>query len=396
MADASEDVLVHQDAEPADPEDEMVDFRYLRTQKIPSRGMKDFEPHGTNLQENTLETSRHAMLVALDQTRFHNRDVERAVFDPETGGAWAVKSGGKFSATVGRARKVAGAEKGAAGRLWLLPEEALWLVDRGSLDVRWPAVDGEDEDDGLPMSVQGAYAAFIDGDSLTLNEYTVFSYLKRAGYIVLRAEDNLHNVPRSIEMAVDRTASSAFWSVVGAIWNVKRTEGHLPTQAVQGPLVRPGIYRTYDDIFNRLSLITSHDPRDQGSRPTKTRSDSTLKVTYHVYRTIGTYKKTDPGPPDFYVCVMDARHSTVPTEPELHDLLAQTPYHPHKEGTNMYKKLKEGYRNVLLAVVDQGITSFLNLADAAFGNEMLRDRPKQQNKGPFKGSYRPKHSRHRR
>ena len=49
MADASEDTL-HNQTDDVDPTDEVVDFRFLTAQKLPSRGIKDFEPHGTKLQ----------------------------------------------------------------------------------------------------------------------------------------------------------------------------------------------------------------------------------------------------------------------------------------------------------------------------------------------------------
>lgn len=37
----------------------------------------------------------------------------------------------------------------------------------------------------------------------------------------------------------------------------------------------------------------------------------------------------------------------------------------------LYMRLRHGYRNVVLAVVDQGVTSFLRVADCAFGKEKL-------------------------
>lgn len=37
----------------------------------------------------------------------------------------------------------------------------------------------------------------------------------------------------------------------------------------------------------------------------------------------------------------------------------------------LYMRLRHGYRNVILAVVDQGVTSFLRVADAAFGKERI-------------------------
>jgi len=96
-----------------------------------------------------------------------------------------------------------------------------------------------------------------------------------------------------------------------------------------------------------------------------------LDVTFHVYKAQTAYRKTDPGPPDFYVSVLDARQSVVPSELQLHSLLAQTPYHVPAQGQSLPRRLKEGHRNIILAVVDQGVISFLSIADAGFGCEKL-------------------------
>ena len=35
----------------------------------------------------------------------------------------------------------------------------------------------------------------------------------------------------------------------------------------------------------------------------------------------------------------------------------------------MYMRLRHGYRNVVMAVVDQGVVSYLRIADSAFGKK---------------------------
>jgi tRNA-splicing endonuclease subunit Sen54 len=66
----------------------------------------------------------------------------------------------------------------------------------------------------------------------------------------------------------------------------------------------------------------------------------------------------------------------VPTLSEISDLFSSVPYDapPEKFKTMNYQKLKHGYRNCILAVVDQGVTSFLRVGDAAFGEERLYER----------------------
>ena len=103
-------------------------------------------------------------------------------------------------------------------------------------------------------------------------------------------------------------------------------------------------------------------------------------ITYHVYKPNGSFRKTNPGPPDFYISVLNARTSVIPTEPELEILLRQTPFHPWPStNSNVYQKVKGGVRNVILAVVDQGVTSFINVSDAAFGLNSLWQRRKKSN-----------------
>ena len=95
-------------------------------------------------------------------------------------------------------------------RLELLPEEAIYLVERGTLfcskaiDIVPDETSNELEDiQGAPMSVQQAYSEMIGTEGLTLEKYQVsrywcspstvsicgrqvFAYLKRLGYVVTR------------------------------------------------------------------------------------------------------------------------------------------------------------------------------------------------------------------
>lgn len=111
-------------------------------------------------------------------------------------------------------------------------------------------------------------------------------------------------------------------------------------------------------------------------------------MTFHVYKPDSSYKKTQPGPPDFYVSVVDARCSNIPSELELDGLLRQTPYHSPAQKPSMYQKLKDGYRNVILAVVDQGVISFLNVSDSGFGCERLWIDKNSSKAGKLKGGFR--------
>lgn len=80
----------------------------------------------------------------------------------------------------------------------------------------------------------------------------------------------------------------------------------------------------------------------------------------------------------------------MPTLFQLGTLLESTPLDPprgEKMDRMLYMRLRHGYRNVILAVVDQGVVSFLRVADAAFGKEKIyAEKPP----GPKKGGNRPR------
>lgn len=74
--------------------------------------------------------------------------------------------------------------------------------------------------------------------------------------------------------------------------------------------------------------------------------------------------------------MLNARVDSFPTLAELSDLLRCTPYSPPPPPADttagkLYQKLGHGYRNVMIAVVDQGVVSYVRIADAGFGKERV-------------------------
>lgn len=146
-----------------------------------------------------------------------------------------------------------GSRDGKSVRLWLLPEEILYLLERGTVDVRWPAEDGDDDALGVPMSLQGAYAAFIGredevGGALTFERYSVYAGLKRMGYVVHRAPswDGPGESPGE-ECLPPLPVSTWNLGLLGSGW--RKLFGHDSSSTLEeqknGPLARPGLYRNY-------------------------------------------------------------------------------------------------------------------------------------------------------
>jgi tRNA-splicing endonuclease subunit Sen54 len=162
---------------------------------------------------------------------------------------------GQFFQTMGQADRW--------GRVWLLPEEALYLLERGSMDIRWPASitgatageDGQDhaieEDElGIPMSLQAAYTCFVGRSGLTLERFSVFSGLKRLGYTLLRAptwhdeseEATAGDTSRlqSSEAAMRTPFFDSIRKLFGFIWDINGTKA-----STSYPLIGLGIHRSY-------------------------------------------------------------------------------------------------------------------------------------------------------
>ncbi|KAH8816251.1 tRNA-splicing endonuclease subunit sen54 N-term-domain-containing protein [Xylogone sp. PMI_703] len=432
MADVDEDApvtsLSNQVHEDHDPSDETQDFRFLASltsktgHQIPKRGEKDFERHGTKQQDNILEASRQAMHDALSHTRVHAPkshirgfyygrenfdwdDVEREEWMRGLDKDYVVvleTSKGPHFRTMGKTplRK-------QGSRLWLLPEEALYLVERGNLDLWWPpkysspfALEefvgrptGEEEvpgtetneverDEGVPMSLQATYALLIGDDNedgkISLDRYNVYANLKRTGYVVSRAPDperlsiGNNGALRDRDM---KDATGLFGWLFGAIFAKPAAQQHAP----YGPLVKPGMYRSYNAIYQQIAIIPRHQPVAVLASPASA-PEAPFSVFFEIWKPsrIPTFAKSNPGQPDFRVAIVDAHAQSLPSLGQLSALLESTPWDPPHEDMSgpakSYQRLKHGWRNVVLAVVDQGIISYLRLCEGAFGEEKVYER----------------------
>ncbi|KAL9053778.1 MAG: hypothetical protein Q9162_004576 [Coniocarpon cinnabarinum] len=388
---------------------------------LPKRGLKDFEPHPTQLQASTLETSRQSMYDALTHLRLHQPKTRViGIFDETTGLTKVEKRKGNWLGNVGR--DIAG------GGVELRREEALWALERGSLDCRFRLnantralnqdsvktaassssprrsiedADGGDQNSkeelGLPMSLQASYATLINSDSnaiggrLTMEEYIVYAGLKRSGFIVLRPKGpNQWKSQHSSKATHEEQALPGNGSQRSLLewlrhiyFSRSREVEADKTRLQKGPLVKIGLYRTYHDIFRTMNaqIPSSVAPVSANGATQGYQRKSTYSSTWHVYKPRQTrpFKKSDPGPPDFTISVVSARTTKLPTLAELESLLNEQPIDPPRKesGTGTggrgigqtYAALKHGHRNVLLAIVDEGLVSYLRIADAMFSLE---------------------------
>ena len=310
---------------------------------------------------------------ALSYSRTHNpKSNVTGLFDPEEDTVIVEHPTGPHFRTIGRADR--------GSRLHLLPEEALYMLERGSLDLRWSNIE---ELEGLPLSLQAAYTYLLGSHGLTLERYIVYSGLKRSGYLVFRAptwypeDHDKPQVPPRKPPEPLKTLGS-FAQLYASLF----CPTSLSRSSSNSSLVQPGLYRSYRPMYNQLALIPSHDPTlptppERGCPLTSKLSvDGRIRPSFLVWKPSKhqDFRKSAPPPPDFYIAVANAREDAFPEYEQLDELLQCVPYSPPSNDGQLYARLRNGYRNVIIAVVDQGVTSYVRIGDAGFGIEKIWDR----------------------
>lgn len=159
---------------------------------IPKRGEKDFEPIATSttpssihqtlhdFQTNTLINSRNALFSAISSgSRHHGSKAYNSfTWRPDVDGGRATADGPAFGVHFMNL----GVHSAERRRLELLPEEALYMVERGAIELwrEWRVGAGEGKEAEaeaeivrVPMTVQQAWAELIGRDELTIDRFGV-------------------------------------------------------------------------------------------------------------------------------------------------------------------------------------------------------------------------------
>ena len=183
-----------------------------------------------------------AMHNALSYPRVHAPKTNIVgIYDPDDGRVLVENHKGQHFRTMGHAD---------ARGMHLLPEEALYLLERGNLDIRWLSDIGQPLN-GLPMSLQSAYAYFLGKLDLTLERYTVYAGLKRCGYIVQRSSawppEGSYRWPWDRDVGQRKTEPLKKQNVFELLYKFL-FENKPADPPPFGPLVRPGLYRSYSKL----------------------------------------------------------------------------------------------------------------------------------------------------
>ncbi|KAI0087018.1 tRNA-splicing endonuclease subunit sen54 N-term-domain-containing protein [Irpex rosettiformis] len=339
------------DEQSSGDEDEGPDWTklpFIARPVIPKRGEKDFEPKvsgGSGLQRHVLDRARSAMLDALKATRTSsNKTVSHAVWHSDIARAHVTAARGIHFSTMGHSvsrpnlKESEGLQR-AHKRLELLPEEALYLVERGSLFCWKPAETipisspGLEDIEGSPMTVQQAFAEMIGKEDLTLERYQVYSYLRRLGYAVTRTVPPSKEYPAAAPFPLRQVQGAVgIWTRISRLlaWPFVRIS-QLFSRSFDW--WRPIYIRrwllcnlSYVSVFKSLRFLPSGYSVPLHVKPPET--PSSYQIFYNLYKPSTPFKKTAPPAPDFSIVVINARTTPVPSLSQLNELFDILPELP--------------------------------------------------------------------
>ncbi|TFK27574.1 hypothetical protein FA15DRAFT_635476 [Coprinopsis marcescibilis] len=333
----------------SDDEDDGLDWTKLlppaQRPVIPKRGEKEYEPRaggGSNLQLHVLERSRAAMFETLKTKRTtSSKVISYAVWHPTLARAEVTLTRGIHFASMGHSapRTIIGEDgtEKLQKRLELLPEEAIYLIERGSMFC-WKKVDydvtkheGLNYVQGAPMSVQQAYAEMIGRDDLTLEKLQVFTYLKRLGYVVTRSDPPTPYYPTPPK-SLTQTLKTSLQPVSNLFTLFTRVFARIFQRVNWWHPLRFSYFgkhdKSYRHIYSSLRLIPAGHSTPLREINLPIRKQSPYQIFYNVYKPSTPFKKSSPGPPDFQIVVVNARTTTMPTLRELTDLFDVSPELP--------------------------------------------------------------------
>ncbi|KAF9988073.1 tRNA-splicing endonuclease subunit sen54 [Modicella reniformis] len=242
--------------------------------------------------------------------------------------------------------------------------------------------------------------------SLAMERYLAYAYLKRLGFVVIRPGTYGHeSAPRKLSASTSQGqvltrsfATSTQWLLV--IWRkFAGTWSHhlrsfvssmgLYFETITGiwtrrsglPLVSNNAHLSYDQILQKLQII----PEIRLSQPSRRLQQATTgvessvervnenkktMVDFEVYKPAGTFKKRQPGTPDYQVAVIESI-AVLPSLGELgammngqFDLTQEIASSSNLGVPGSGKpKMKTGPRwpQILFAVVNGGQVSFINM-----------------------------------
>lgn len=255
----------------------------------------------------------------------------------------------------------------------LEPEEALFLMEKGALEVF---------DDGVPMTIQRATHK-LHPKNMSASEVAVYLYLRRIGYIVKRSTSTLPTRGRDTSLSADTSkksteacsssntgtsdatptpTSTKSWPRLSGIF--ARISARM--KKAVAPIIErmsflpPGLWVPLEEDPDVEPIVSTRLPENLGEVYEKLRAQSLnaslinlnpsirntkLRLAFDVFKCDGKFKKSAPGEPHYRICVIESTDEV----PSLADIQLVT--------------LAAKDAEVKFAVVDSGTISFYDILD---------------------------------
>lgn len=290
-------------------------------------------------QTSSVETARNALFECLEYEGKATKQSSKGVLDRHAPPYWTritVNKGTHFH-TMGFSHN---------STITLYPEEAAFLVSRNALVV----TDQEEK----TLDFQDFCEILCDPDTdgwISFDKYQVYAYLKRLGYIVQRSKPA--QISTVIQSNISNPDSVSIWRLFFdklSSWIYKNKDF---------PLVWNYKYTNYRAIYSTLQIIPS-SPWYKPFYQSLCRS-----FDWDVYKPRASWKKKDPGPPDFRIVVNNI-HDPMPSLHEQNQLFSQleAPNYNYQPLRNV--KMKEYGPTFVMALVGdaEGISYLRMVGDS--------------------------------
>ncbi|KAJ1537096.1 tRNA-splicing endonuclease subunit sen54 [Nowakowskiella sp. JEL0078] len=198
------------------------------------------------------------------------------------------------------------------GKLRLLPEEALFLVERGALALKMPSFSGE-VNEFRTASFQECYNELLDTTAknwfgsfgfgeLSFEKYLVYSHLKRLGYIVFRTPDSVRN-------SVCPSRQYKYLSVERLFgWVGNLFSGSSGSQKSTKGLIDIHNFQNENNALSSLRIIP-YSKYGSGFKSSSNEESKKWLPDFDVYKSDQNFRKMSLGTPDFRVVVTSSEQN---------------------------------------------------------------------------------------
>ncbi|AMD20820.1 HDR078Wp [Eremothecium sinecaudum] len=395
--------------------------RKSRQAVIPRRGEKDYEPDGTIVQESMLSKAKSAFFDTISSSLRGStvKNLIKAYWIEDRRMARIPQPRGTFMNTMGKVDR--------DGQGWLELHEFVYLVERGSITpYAMITLDNGDETEIL-LSLQDVYSYFKTDEEL--DEFSVYAQLKRLGYIVI-STDNEPAEKTSLFPIISNRKRYGIMNSFYSLFRLPEGLLNIPFYHPLHFLINR--YTSYPQIYNSLSKLvpfyappkTLKELREERCLMAAETNVKEWKISFNVWKPQSNFKKKNPGLPDFQLVIYNKNDNSnqFPSFAEFKNIFRRLDYkfefleeikidddettwgnftytngvptneylkprkitgRQRKPGFNDEKRkktktypihvqkiirLKEGFRSFILAVIDDGLISFVRIAESDFGS----------------------------